>query len=772
MRKSIGLRHAAAALPVCLLLTGLVAIAPVRAEDAGPAQQESTAPRTQPETSPSIQLAPTVVTATRVEQPSFDLPLAIDSIDKGQIQDAAKPMVNISEQVNRVPGSVVQNRESYAQEQQIILRGFGARSQFGTRGVKLLADGIPASSPDGQGSPGLFDLDSAQRIEVLRGPFSALYGNHSGGVVQIFTEDGPPVPTLSGSFWGGSWESWKAGLKFGGTNGGLNYIGSLSRFETQGYRDHSSAEKDQFNAKLRSDLDGGSSLSLIVNYLNQPDNLDPLGLSATQVAQNPRQAGTGANQFDSRRSLDNLQAGLVYENPLTSADTVRTIVYVGQRNNDGFLALQPGNQIAVKQSGAVSVLNREYWGAGGRWTHKDSLAGAPLTITTGADYDTATEGRKGFLNFTGASTNPMSLGQQGDLKRNEDDSVDSYGSYVQAEWQVLEALSLSGGLRYTRVSFDSEDHFICTNTVNTTGTPVGTCSGAYQANGTPLAVTAAQSTWNPDDSGKQNYSAWTPVIGALYKLTPKLNLYANAGRSFETPTFIELAYRPDGASGLNFNLKPSKSNHYEIGAKAFLTAETRVDIAVFQIDSKDEIVVYNNVGGRSTFQNAGRTQRRGVELGVDSDFGRGFNGYVAATYLDARFKDGFLTCTTTPCAVANVPVNPGNTIPAVPQYSVYGEVSWKHEATGFATAAEARWMGKMWVNDVNSAVADSFTVVNLRAGLEQRRSNWRFSEFARVDNVFSEDYIGAIAVNDANGRFYFPAPTRTFLLGVSASYTF
>jgi outer membrane receptor protein involved in Fe transport len=174
MKKSIGLRRVAAGLPVRVLLAGFVAIAShAWADDPAPAQQESTPPQSQPESPQSIQLAPTVVTATRVEQPSFDLPLAINSIDKGQIQDMAKPMVNISEQVNRVPGSVVQNRESYAQEQQIILRGFGARSQFGTRGVKLLADGIPASSPDGQGSPGLFDLDSAQRIEVLRGPFSA-----------------------------------------------------------------------------------------------------------------------------------------------------------------------------------------------------------------------------------------------------------------------------------------------------------------------------------------------------------------------------------------------------------------------------------------------------------------------------------------------------------------------------------------------------------------------------------------------------------------------
>jgi iron complex outermembrane receptor protein len=255
-------RRLAGALSLC----GVAALRlPASAQDPQPADS-------------SIQLSPVVVTATRVEQPSFDLPVAINCIGQEQIQDTAKPRVNISERLNTVPGTVVQARENYAQEQQIIIRGFGARSQFGTRGVKLLADGIPASTPDGQGGAGLFDLDSAKRIEVLRGPFSALYGTHSGGVVQVFTEDGPAQPTLSATAMAGSWESWRAGLKFGGTtDGGLNYIGNLTTSNTEGYRDHSSARKNRVNGKLGSTLRTGASLSLVVNYLNHPDNLDPLG---------------------------------------------------------------------------------------------------------------------------------------------------------------------------------------------------------------------------------------------------------------------------------------------------------------------------------------------------------------------------------------------------------------------------------------------------------------------------------------------------------------
>jgi iron complex outermembrane receptor protein len=729
---------------------------PAAAQDAG-----------QPAESRAV--SPVVVTATRLEQPSFDLPVAIDSVGREQIQETGRPQVNISEQLNKVPGAFVSNREAYAQEQQITIRGFGSRSTFGTRGVKLLADGIPAVTPDGQGSPGLFDLQSAERIEVLRGPFSALYGNHSGGVVQVFTEDGPERPTVTVEGLGGSWGTWKGGLKFGGGgDSGVNYIGSLSRYYSDGYREHSEAQKDQFNGKIRTLLPGGGTLTFVANYLDQPENQDPLGLTAQQVRDNPRQAGTDAVRFDTRRSLDNKQAGLVYEQPVNDANTVRAMVYLGERNNDGYLAIAPGTQNNVKQSGGVSVLSRNFGGAGLRWTHRNELFGGPLTLQAGGDYDRSTEDRKGYLNFLGSAGAPAALGVKGALKRDEDNTVDSWGTYLQAEWAATQKLSLSAGVRYTEVSFDSQDNFICTNTVNTTGTPLGTCSGSTNA------VTSNRTTWNPDDSGSKSYSAITPVAGVLYKLTPALNVYANAGRSFETPTFIELAYQSDpNASGLNFALKPAKSDHYEVGAKVYLTPQTRMDVALFLIDTRDEIVVETNVNGRQSYKNAGDTQRQGVEVSLSSAFGHGFTGFVAATWLNAEFKDSFRSCSAPPCgAGGNQTVNAGNKIPGVPDYQLYGELAWRHAASGFNTGVEVRTQGKVYVNDVNSEAADAFTVVALRAGLEQRLAKWRFSEFVRVDNVFNVDYVGAVGVNDANGRYYFPAPTATLSVGGTVAYSF
>ena len=708
----------------------------------------------------SVQLAPIVVTPTRVEQSSFDLPTAVSAIDGETIQEA-RQAVNISETLVRVPGVVVQNRETFSQEQQIILRGFGARAGFGVRGIKLLADGIPASTPDGQGGTGLFDLGSAKSIEVLRGPFSALYGNHSGGVVQIFTEDGPQRPTVTPYFSAGSYDTWRAGTKFGGQAGNLNYIANLSRFETDGYRDHSAASKDQFNSKFDVTLNEHSSLTFVLNYINQPDNEDPLGLTATQVAQDPRQTTEDltagaipgvslADRYNTGRNLSNLQTGVVYETAVSDQDRLRFLAYVGRRSNDGYLAVGTDS---VTTSGGVSILDRDFYGIGARWTRIAAFFSRPVTVTFGADYDSATDARKGYVNDNGNATF---------LKRDEDNTADSAGGYVQTEWLFAEQWSASAGLRYTKVNFESEDHYVCRGPTNVTAPTLPVCPGAFTS-GSTAAV-------NPDDSGSVSHDAWTPVAGLVYKATPTLNFYVNAGRSFETPTLIELAYRPDGSPGLNFEVEPSTSNHYEFGTKLIVGSGTLVEAAVFQIDTEKEIVVASNVGGRQAFKNAGDTQRRGAELSVNSKLGNGFTGYLAATYLEAKFEEDFTSCSGIPCVAFTVPE--GNRIPAVPRYNVYTDISWRHPAWGFMTGLEVRWQGDVAVDDRNSEFADSYVVTAIRAQLEQRSGDWRFAEFARVDNLLDEQYIGAVIVNDGNGRFYAPAADRNFTVGLNASYAF
>ena len=669
-------------------------------------------------------LMPEVVTsATRTERDSFDLPVAIDSVDQRVIQED-KPQVNLSEALNRVPGIAILNRQNYAQDLQISSRGFGARSAFGVRGIRLIADGIPATLPDGQAQAASFNLGSAERIEVMRGPFSSLYGNAAGGVIQLFTADGPPQPTLSGSLSGGSYGMYKGGLQLGGQNGPFNYIFDASRFHLDGYRDHSTTTRDQANAKFKMPLQSGV-LTMLVNTLDQPETQDPLGLSRAQVMANPRQADASATTFNTRKSVRQNQLGLVYDVSLGSADQLQVKTYLGDRQVTQYQAIPLAAQAAATSAGAVVDQDFGYEGLGLRWTRNVSAGERPLTFSTGFDYDRMAQHRKGYLNNNGIS---------GALKRDEDNTVTNTALYAQLEWKFAPSWAASAGLRHSRLRFNSRDYFIAAG--------------------------------NPDDSGGVSYNKTTPVAGIVLNATPAWNVYANLGRGFETPTLIELAYRPGGATGLNFALQPATSLHKEIGVKGKLGNAARVNLALFHIDTSDEIVVNSAAGGRTDYKNASKTRREGVEFSVESYLGAGFEAYLAYTWLDAQFTQPFTSGTPA------VTVSAGNKLPGVPAYALFGELIWRHAATGFHAGLELRANGKVYVNDVNSAFTDPYTVGNARAGFEQRGKKWRLTEFARVDNVTARQYVGSVIVADGNGRFYEPAPVRNYLLGLNAQLSF
>src|SRR5262245_4287797 len=299
-----------------------------------------------------------VVTATRVPQPSLEVPASIDRVYGDEIRQG-RPQINLSESLGRVPGILVQNRQNYAQDLQVQSRGFGSRATFGVRGIRMLADGIPASMPDGQGQAATFALGSAERIEVLRGPFSSMYGNASGGVIAVDTEDGPREPTIWGDVSAGSFDTWRAAVKFGGQWGSVNGLGDISRFETDGYREHSAATRDQLNAKLKVGLQDKSSLTLVANGLNQPDTQDPLGLTRAEYQANPQQATPNALLFNTRKSIEHEQAGATF-NHAFSDSRLQASVYGGQRTVQQYLAIPLATQAAVTHSGGVVDLDRSF----------------------------------------------------------------------------------------------------------------------------------------------------------------------------------------------------------------------------------------------------------------------------------------------------------------------------------------------------------------------------------------------------------------------------
>ncbi|GAC1390178.1 MAG: TonB-dependent receptor [Variovorax sp.] len=671
------------------------------------------------------------VSTPRGNVPPLAVSGSVDRVDAEQLRDS-NLQVNLSESLGAVPGLQVQNRQNYAQDLQLSIRGFGARSTFGVRGVRLYVDGIPATLPDGQGQTSNIDIGSADRIEVLRGPFSALYGNSSGGVVQVFTESGEGAPKLSTSVAGGSFGTWRESAKASGASGAIDWLLSTSSFQTDGWREHSAARRDIANGKLGVQLDDDSRLTLIANSVRLSAQ-DPLGLTQAQAALNPRSAAL-ATQYDTRKTVEQTQLGLLYERRLGADDDLRLMVYGGERRTTQFQAIPVSAQLNPLQSGGVIDLRRDYAGFDARWTARRQLADRPLEVVAGFAYDALQEQRRGYENFVGRAAAPL-LGVQGRLRRDERNDVSNLDPYVQTSWRVADRWTLDAGVRYSTVRFTSKDHYI-----------VGP---------------------NGDDSGAARYRQALPVAALRYAATTDLSLYVTAGRGFETPTLNELSYRPGGLAGLNFALRPSVNDSVEVGAKARV-ADGLLTAALFHTRTADEIVTNANVGGRATFQNAGRTRRDGFELGWMNETVGHWRTQLAWTWLDARYRDAF--CSPSPCVAGNA-VAAGNLIPGIAKQSVFASFGYA-PPEGWRAGAELRVLGRIQANDANTASAAGYAVAALHTGYVRRWQRWEFNAFARIDNLFDRRVIGSVIVNEGNARYFEPAPGRTWTAGLGAAYRF
>lgn len=669
----------------------------------------------------TYQAEPLVVTGSRYQASGWRLPFSVNRVDAEQAT-LGKPGVNLSEALGSVPGLVVQNRQNYAQDLQISSRGFGARSAFGIRGIKLLADGVPLSNPDGQGQAATFDLDTLERIEVLRGPFASVYGSNSGGVIQLFSRDGQGAPKVSVDTSQAAYGSSRTRVAAEGGSDRAGFIVNRSHFETDGYRDHSGAILDKTFAKLTLYPDDVSKLSLSFSELDQNDTQDPQGLTWQQVQSDRRAAAPSALQFDTRKTVDHRQFALNYERSF-AAGTWQSTLYSGTRRVIQFQSIPVAVQAPASQSGGVIDFERRFHGIGNRWIQSFDLGSSLLTLTTGLDYDHSRDDRQGYENFAGDT-----LGVKGNLRRDERNEVTSLSPYVQAAWQ-LGKLELQAGLRHNEVEFEVDDRFLS----------------------------------NGDDSGSVTYRELTPTLGASYALLPDLNVYASWGKGLETPTLNELSYSgPDNSFG--FDLKPATSEQIEVGLKARLADATSLQLALFQIDTDDELVVESASGGRSRFQNAAQTRRRGIELALESQLSDTLRSSLAYTRIDATYSKDFTS--------NGRLIDSGNRLPGIPARTLYGELAWQ-PLDGFSTAIEGLYRSKLYVEDSNTAkAAPSYALFNWQARFEQKVGAMTFNQVLRIDNLLDREYIGSVIVGDGNGRYYEPGPERAWYVGADVQYQF
>ncbi|MEB5930099.1 TonB-dependent receptor [Acinetobacter schindleri] len=683
-------------------------------------------------------LAPIVVEATRTDRTLLNTPASAYYLSQNQ-QNSLN--VNLSESLKGVPGLQLNNRENYAQDLQISMRGFGARSTFGVRGVRLYVDGIPATMPDGQGQTSNIDLNSLDHIEVLSGPFSSLYGNSSGGTILTTSREGQGPDSLTLGYSRGSQNKGQTNLVLQGgadNTSEPSYIISSSYFDTNGYRDHSSAHKVLNNAKLTWELDDGSKINWINNYVKISAD-DPGGLTREQWRANPKQVAANVLLYNARKEIEQFQTGLTWNKPINDQHELYGMAYWGQREVTQYqsipkcrfennICVPDTSQLAAKHPGGVIDFDRQFYGTDLRWTGKDILPN--IKLIAGVAVDVMTDDRKGYQNFVGDV-----LGIKGELRRDEDNTLWNADPYLQASYNFAPDWTLDAGLRYSNVHFKTEDHYLN----------------------------------NGDNSGKTTYKKLLPSAALSWQILPEFMAYTSYAQGFETPTFTEMAYPADNSNN-SLSLNAAESETYEIGLKA-ANRFGDFTVAAFQTQTENDIVSAGSDNGRSTFRNADKTLRKGLELSWSKDLWRDLTAQASYSYIDATFDADIPAILNDEGEIVVSRVASGNYIPGIAKNQAFLGLGWKPE-NGLSAGLDVRYSDRIYVNDTNIQYVPSYTVAGANVGYHWNMKDWSVKTFARVDNLFDKDYSGSVIVNESNGRFYEPAEGRNWSAGLSITKAF
>ncbi|WP_168356351.1 TonB-dependent receptor family protein [Lysobacter enzymogenes] len=662
---------------------------------------------------------PTELDAVRVlgdRRALSGFPGAISIVDGEALRDGQR-QVSLAETLARVPGISVLDRQNYAQDLQIQSRGYGARSTFGIRGIKLIVDGIPATALDGQGQAASFPIGSLERIEVLRGPLALQYGNAAGGVILAETAlDGGDG--LQASAWAGSHGSRRAEAGALGGDGDWRWRVQGSHFLSDGERAHSAAERAQLNAVAQWSPDRDRKLRLVLSGLNQPYTDDPLGLSREQLRRAPRGTDPAAFAFDTRKRIDNRQAGARWDAAYAPDRSYWIGAHAVQRDIVQFLAVPVAAQRAPTSAGGVVDVARR--SAGVEFGHRWQWATGSLLL--GLDLGRLDEARKGYENFVGTGA-AQRLGVRGRLRRDEDNRVRSVDAYAVADRELGERWKTLAALRHGRLRFSSDDHYLD----------------------------------NGDDGGRLDYRKTTFSLG-IARAFAAGEAFASVGNGYETPTVTELAYGPDSFSGFNRGLRAARYRSAELGLR-WRPGWGEMTATLYRIDGRDEIVPATSSGGRASFTNAGDTRRSGAEFGIDGRWGSRWSYLASLNWTRARFASPFAYRT----ATGSRRIDSGNRVPGVARSNGYAELAWHGGGDAFTAALELRASSAIAADDLNSEYAPGYAQLALRLQWRGPRG-WR--GFVRADNLLDREYVGSLIVNESNARFYEPGAGRGYTIGL------
>lgn len=665
-----------------------------------------------------------IVQSGRLEQKQFDAPASVYTIDAEALRNSG-PQVNISDVLNRAPGVVALNRNNYAQDVQISIRGFGARSAFGIRGIRLITDGIPASMPDGQGQTSTVSMTSTERVEVLTGPLAQLYGNASGGVIQTFTREAGDKPEAQVNLYTGSFGMQRTDWQVSQRSGNVGLVADYSTFGIDGYRQQSSAERKQLNSVITVDAKPDTRFKFIANIFDMPYAKDALGLTAAQLAADPSKAGTNAVARNTRKTVKQEQVGAVAEHRVDSDLKLQARIYGGTRTN-----------LQYQATNAWTGLDRRFEGFGLQANGKaDVFNGQHMNWVVGTDMDHAQEQRQAGAAAAGEKS--------GALTRNELNEASNRDYFAQANWSLGERYTLTTGARQSNVTLKSRDDM---------PTPV-------------------------DGSGAVTYKATSPVLGLTWHAQDNLNVYINQGKGFETPTMVEAAYSRDANNNFvekfNPSLQASRSKHLELGTKWLATPSTRIDAAWFQIDTANEIVAALASNGKTAYDNAAKTKRDGFEFALRNQHTANWRTQASATFINATYQAG---------SASYSPPN-GNSLPAIPKRQAIASVQWSDK--GFAQMGQKPALGleagldvvhrsSMWGNDANTAtsadyaLAPSYTLFNARVRQRYQVGPARIEAFVGIDNLSNKNTVSSVIVNQSSKQYFEPGLPRAWVIGVQS----
>ncbi len=672
-----------------------------------------------------------VTTSNRFEQKSFDAPASLQAVSREVIEDAG-PQVNMSESLNRIPGVVALNRQNYAQDLQISIRGFGARTQFGVRGVRIIADGIPATIPDGQGQSATVSLTSTDRIEVLRGPLAQLYGNSAGGVIQTFTREAPDRPELLIQGHNGSYGTNRTDWQYADKVGKFGLVADYSTFKTDGFRQNSQAERNQFNGKLTYQHNDQTKLDFIANIFDMPYANDPAGLNQATALTNPETSTRTQNQ---RKIIKQNQIGTVLTHAIDGVSKVGGRIYGGNRENTHFNNVQGSSP-----NNSWVGLERDYFGLGLNYSSKSTIMGKDTLWVAGFDFDKSTE-----VNQAGSATT-NNADKTGTLTRNEDRLAQNTDFYAQANMLLNEKWSILGGARSTKVKLASAGLGGYTNA------PIGSL-------------------------GEVTFNAVNPVLGITYHATERMNIYANYGRGLETPTLAEMSYDLNLSNTFNTSLSASRSNHYETGMKWLPNNRSRVDFALYYVTTSNEIITAKSDGVTAFTNSPGGTTRKGLELTYQNQFISSMKFNLTGTLIDAEFNDAFTYNTTTRGVTTTNRVSSGNKIPGIPNGMAYSSIQWSgtdfqrnkyRQVMGTLATFELTAAGANHSSDTNAQnlKAGGYSLYNLRLAHRVDINSMTLTGYGQLNNLSDKKYIGSMIVG--NAAPFEPAPGRNWMVGLNA----